>query len=973
MGWQDAPIVSKGAAGANTPAWARAPVIAGAAPPPEMAAPPQNTDILGNFMQRRPDGQLVIPAREQTVPSLSTQSLPGFIGTNVMNSVEDVARPLAGGVRNLVAGVAGVPADIAEALGGERSPMIDSFIDNLPVVEQNGMGGELLQAITQYAPIAMKAASAIPSAAKEAPKYAKIGTGALKTGAAAFADMLATDPDQASTIGDLLEGSYTDIQTPKIGAKGEVIPGDSNLTKRVKVGAETPLAEGVVKGAKYLWDGIGTISDINKARVNPVRQRELAEKLVMQSASNPEKAAADIAATRATVDPNDAFKPTGPEASKDIGLLQLQRGVAQDPRMVTRQQGNAEATVKTFDEATQRTDPTGGNRDAISTAARADAESQLAPVTEDLARSERRGTQIDRRIATQADELDAQRAAGPSASERIAEADRAARGKVTTTKNELYDTSRVDPEGKLVAESNDFLAQIDNIKEKPGAVDSGLPASIKVELERIRPQNADAPPMEIIDGETGRVLNPKEPTTMSFEYLSNLRSSISEAISTARAAGKGARVDNLVKLKDAVNAQIDNFANSADPAAREAAGRLGEANQYFKETASPLLREGTGGKLTQAERSGKPVPDTEVAGKYLGRGGAARERVADFNRMIAQVDDPKGVETAARDWLVSDLARSVDGKLTPERVERWMKNKDVAEILDGRPEVRKEVGQMLNRIRAKSGVKKKIEQEILDKTASVKRTQKEINESALGSFLDKSDPYEEVGKILQGSNSRQRMRQLVTAAKKDTTGEAMNGVKDAVKTWMRQKVLTSKAATGRTLESGAKKPSFGELDEIINTMNDNNVRGVLEDIYGANSPELRNLDKVRKQLEITSRQERVAGTSNSSTKPIEENAKRTTTTLSAILAQNFRQNRMLNLAASWLPDHSQEAVKQFMIEIVLDPQMSETLMLRQTEENIPKITEAMRSYIANNIAGSGEDRREDNQKDDTLEKIKGDE
>ncbi len=954
MGWQDAPIVSKGA-GTNTPAWARAPIVAGAAEP-QMPEPPQNIDVLGGFMQRRPDGQLVIPAREQPVPSLSNQSLPAFLGTDIMNNVEDVVRPLAGGVRNLVAGVAGVPADIAEAMGGERSPMIDSFINNLPVVEQNGMGGEILQAITQYAPIAMKAASAIPSAAKEAPKYAKIGTGALKTGAASLADMLATDPGQASTIGDM------------VGGPTEINPEDDGLTKRLKVGAETPLAEGVVNLGRGVKNAVDTLLDINKARVNPVRQKELAEKLVMQSASDPEKAAADIASTRAQVEPTDAFKPTGPEASKDIGLLQLQRGVAQDPRMVARQQANAEATVNTFDEATRRVAPDGSNRDAISAAARADAESQLAPVQEDLARSERRGTQIDRRIAAQTEELDAQRAAGPSASERIAEADRAARNKVMTIKNELYDTGRVDPEGKLVADSTDFLSQIDNIKEKPGAVDSGLPANIKVELERIRPQAPDTPRVDIIDGETGRVLNPKEPTTMSFEYLSNLRSSISEAISTARAAGKGARVDNLVKLKDIVNAQIDNFANSADPAAREAAGRLGEANQYYKDTASPILREGTSGKINQAERSGRPVPDTEVAGKYLGRGGAARERVADFNRMIAQVDDPKSVEAAARDWLVSDLARSVDGKLTPERVERWMKNKDISEILDGRPEVRKEVGQMLNRIRAKSGVKKKIEQEILDKTSTVKRTQKEINESALGSFLDKSDPYEEVGKILQGSNSRQRMRQLVTAAKKDTTGEAMNGVKDAVKTWLRKKVLTSKAATGRTLESGAKKPSFGELDEIINTMNDNNVRGVLEDIYGANSPELRNLDKVRKQLEITSRQERVAGTTNSSTKPIEENVKRTATTLSAILAQNFRQNRILNLAASWLPDNSQEAIKQFMIEIILDPQMSETLMLRQTEENLPKITKAMRSYIANNIAGADEDNMKDNRKDDTIPK-----
>jgi len=930
------------------------------APPPgftlDTVTPPQNTDVMGGFMQRRPDGQLVIPKNNRIEPDLGGMSLPEYLGRGIVNTGEDVARALTGGFRNILAAGVTLPDDIAQALGDEPSQSIDSFTKNLPIVEQNNWAGDVGQTITQYATPAVGAAGLVPSAAKNAPTVAKVASGALKTVAASLADMLVTDPNQASTLGDMIGMGPTEID-----------PGDSNLMKRVKVGAETPIAEGVMSLVKGTGKAIKGVWDVNKARVDPAVQKQIAEKLVMQSASDPAKAAADIAATRAMVDPNGAFKPTGPESSKDIGLLQLQRGVAQDPRMVARQQSNAEATVNTFGEATQLTSPNKTNAGNLKKAVKDMGERVVYPAQQDLAQAEQRGAQIAQKIQTQAEELAAQKAAGPSASAQIAEADQAARQKVTQTKNELYDTSRVDPEGKLVADSADFLTKTDNIKEKPGAVDSGLPANIKVELERIRPQSPDAPPVDIIDGETGRVLNLKEPTTMSFEYLSNLRSSISEAISTARAAGKGARVDTLMQLNNEVNAQIDNFASSADPAAREAAGRLAEANQYYKDTASPILREGTGGKLTRAEQAGQPVAPTEVGRAYLGKGPAARERVADFNRMLAQVDNPKDVETAARDWLVSDLARTVDGKLTPERIQKWMENKDVAEILNGRPDVKKEVGQMLNRIRAKSGVQKKIEQEILDKTAAVKKKQNKVNESALGAFLDTRDPYAEVGRVLNGEGPvRQDMRKLRFAASQDSTGEAMNGLKDAVKTWMRKKVLTSKAATGRTLESGAKKPSFGELDEIINTMNDNNVRGVLEDLYGANSPELRNLDKVRNQLEIMSRQERVQGSTGSSTKPIEENTKRTTTTLAAIAAQNFRQNRMLNIMASWLPDQSQQAIKDFMIEMILDPRMSETLMLKQNEANMARIEKELRTYVTNNVLGSGEDRRQDNQKDDTM-------
>jgi len=938
----------------DTPMPTPAPVIAAA----------QNADVLGGIMQRRPDGQLVIPAREQTQPSLSTQSIPAFIGTNLINNAEDLARPLAGGVRNMVAGVVGIPADIAESLGGSRSPTIDALIQNLPVVEQNGLGGEIGQAVTQYAPAAMTAASLVPSASRNAPAFVKGVANAAKVAAASLADMLVTDPNQAATVGDLLNMGPTNIQE-----------GDTSLAKRIKTGAETAIVEPVVNLARGAGGAIGKFIDVNKARTDPVRQRQLAEQLVMRSALDPEKAAQDIAATRASVDPTDTFKPTGPEASKDIGLLQLQRGVANDPRMVERQQANMESTINTFEQGAARTDPTGANFPSITKTAENAAQQQLAPVQADLAQAQQRGAQIDKRIQTQAEQLDAQRAAGPSASEQIAEADRAARQKVTQTKNELYDTTRVDPEGRLVADSTNFLAQVDNIKEKPGAVDSGLPANIKVELERVRPQTPDTPHVDIVDGETGRVLNPKEPTTMSFEYLSNLRSSISNAIADARAANKGARVDTLTQLKNIVNQQIEDFANAADPAAREAAGRLSEANQYFKETASPLLREGVGGKLTKAEQAGRPVPDTEVGRAYLGRGAAPRERVADFNRMLAQVDDPKAVETAARDWLVSDLARTIDGKLTPERVDRWMKNKDIAEILDGRPDVKKEVGQMLNRIRAKSGVKKRIEQEILDKTAAVQRTQKEINQSALGAFLPPTkegaspDPYEAVASILRSkTNVRQKMRQIAAAAKEDSTGEALEGLRDAVRLYIKEKAMPTRGATQLTLETASDKIDFKQLKQA---MSDNEIRGVLEDLYGAQSKEMRNFDKVLKEIEISTRPERVAGTTNSSTKPIEENIRRTGTTLAQIMGQNFRQSRILNLAVSYLPDNSQEAVKQFMIDIILDPKMSETLMLRQTEENIPKIEKALRTYISNNVAGADEDSRKENQKGDNIPQAQG--
>ena len=168
--------------------------------------------------------------------------------------------------------------------------------------------------------------------------------------------------------------------------------------------------------------------------------------------------------------------------------------------------------------------------------------------------------------------------------------------------------------------------------------------------------------------------------------------------------------------------------------------------------------------------------------------------------------------------------------------------------------------------------------------------------------------------------------------------------KDAVRTWMRGKILTSKAATGRSLETGSKKPSFGELDEIINTMNDGNVRDVLEDIYGKGAKELKNLDRVRTQLEIMSRQERTQGTTNSSTKPLSGNAKRTDMVLAALVSSNYKQNRILNYISAMMPDSSKSEIDKVVIDIILDPDMTETVLRRQTEESLPEIKKSLRTY-----------------------------
>lgn len=939
MGWRDAPIVDSGQT--STPKWMSAPLADDAArmnaiEPGEQPAPqePGLAERLG--LSRDETGQLSIPVGQEARPDIGTQLLPEFLARSLYDTAVGVARPVVGGVRNAAVGVASLPFDIADYFGMDGAGDIaESIQKNVPRIEQRGTMGEIGQTLTQYAAPAGLAAKAVPAAEAGAGLLSQILHGIGKIAAAGTADAVVTDPSQASTIGDLLGAGPTRID-----------PEDSALAKRAKVGGETLAVQPVVEAASALGRTGKGIYDIRKSKNDPVAHRKMAEDTVGRSALDPEQALADMEMARAAIDPDGGFRPTGPEMTKDVGLLQLQRGVAQDPKMVSRKQKNEENTISKFREATDPlnlTDPTGA---PITRAARNQVDEEIAPLRADVEAAKRRAEAVDQDIAWMADDLETKRYGKANASESIANVDAQTRAKVQAEKNKLYDPKEIDPEGALVMDSEDFLARVSDIKPEPGAVDSGIPQKIQAEIDKIRP------PEEGVDA---------KPEPMSFSYLSNLRSSVADAIKTARAANEGARVKSLTRLKDEINAEIETFAGIGDPLAQDAVSRLQGANEYYKTTASPLLREGVGGDLTRAEKTGRPVPPTEVAGKYIGSGPASRERVADFNRMKAQAGNPAQLETDARDWIISDLANFVGGKLTPERVERWMKNPDTAEILNGVPAAKKEIGQMLNRLQAKSGVKKQIENDILAAAEKVAKKEKEIKMDALGSFLETKDPYAEIGSIMNSKGGvRQKMRRVLAAAKKDTTGDAVDGVKDAVRTWMRGKILTSKAATGRSLETGSKKPSFGELDEIINTMNDGNVRDVLEDVYGKGAKEIKNLDRVRTQLEIMSRQERTQGTTNSSTKPLADNARRTDMVLAALVSSNYRQNRILNYISAMMPDSSKAEIDGMIVDIILDPDMTETVLRRQTEESLPEIKKSLRTFITNNLLGDSEEQAKKN-------------
>lgn len=936
MGWQDAPLAGKPVGGAVTPepAWARAPVVGAAAAPAEPVAPVPQTDEMVSSMfglKREPSGQLYFEAPVSKTPQeLAHMPLYESIPTDLSQTFGGGVRAVAGGIRNTVAGVASLPADIAEALGGERSPMIDSFIHNLPEIRQEGTAGEIAQAVTQYAPAAVAGASLVPNVAKDAPKYIKLGAGVVKTGMAALMDMLVTNPDQASTLGDLLGTGPTAIQ-----------PDDSNLTKRVKVGAETPVGEaviGAVRGVKNAGVGIKNIYDIKGKTAERLQDAANAD-----PASSARQAAQQIAQTQAAI-PDPGFKPLTGESTTNVGLLQMQKGLAEETPLVSQRKANEENLAQQFGGTIQGS---GVDRSPeLRQAVEGEAAGMVAPARQQLETSNKALADAEGQLKSLAEDTARAKGGKTAASENIDATFRQVNDNLTKAKNELF--RAVDPDGALKKDGSDFVARVENVRLEEGQAKEALPSEIVKDVASLKENGNE----------------------VSFRFLVNMRQRLSDEIGAARAANQGARVDKLLQIKTAVNDEINSFAEGVGA---EDAARLGEAFDFYADTFAPTLKEGQAGKMRQAVQSNRPgvAPPSATASKFLAPGMGQKERAQSLKKVLAQAETPEEGLASVRGYLISDMAESVtDGQtINAEKLTAWTdKNR---EVLNEFPEVRKEIAQLQNRVRAGSTVKKQIEQDVLAATEGLKRTEKEVAQSALGTVLNTKDAGETnaaVAKVLNGDNKVQRFKQLKAAASKDASGKAMEGLRNAVGDWMESKAYTAKSGEGRTLETASKKPSFNGIETLLE---DKTNKEIIESMF--EGKDLQALRQVRSKLEVMSRLGRVKGTIGSDTAGNQQ-AREAVDGLTFIATSSWRANKALRLALSALPPgvDPETHVQKMLVRAMADPELARTLLLKPVGKDAKKFELGIRTYITNNVIGTGEDRRQANEEDGKIPPNTGD-
>jgi len=886
--------------------------------------------ILGPLYQE-PSGQTYLDfykGQEQPDPGrplggpleLAANTVGGAV-----QSVGNLAGAVAGGLRNAAVGIATAPADIISALGSDKyQPLAEGMRNYVPEIRQPNAASELVQTGTQYIPAALYGGGLAQTATRTAAPWVQTTASML---GASLADMLATVPEQASTLGDFFGFGPTAIN-----------PEDSNMTKRVKVGAETAFAEPLVKGVMYSASKAKDVATTAKNTFWPSAKNtaQAAAETLQNVTANPQKAVANIEQVQAEYGSDPNFKPLMGDASADPGLARVQKTLKnRNPAMANQQLANQDTLAQDYKNVLE---PSGqDNTGALRSAMESDIQARVAPQEEQLASLTKQLDDVDTELQNIAQDTARAKGMKVPASEAMYTEFRNVDDKLTQAKNALYDV--VDPNGALVKDAGDFVDKITAIEKRPL-------------------QSADAVPSDII-GDVGKLVDPETGVSqISFRDLVDMRQRVSDAIGIARREGKGATIKNLMPIKQMVDDEIATFGAQIGPENTQAVGRLAAAQDNYANVFAPTLKTGVAGKFRDQIRGPLPPAPSTTGARFISGTSGQKERVASLTRVLENADNPAQAKAAVRDYAISDMAETVvsGSKIRLESLDDWIESN--AELLKQYPDIQREVAQLRNRVSSGSTAKKALELDIENQAKTLAQTQKEVAASPQNTVLASENQVEAVGKVLAGNNARQKMRQLITTAKKDTSGKALQGLKDAVKQWNYNR-LTQKGVTFSGGADNVRKLSFANLVDAETGNKD--LMSILEDIYGAGSKEIQVLRQGRKKLEILTRSDRLGESAGSITQPLKQTEADFESVLSLAVSNNFRQYRIFNIVFGNLNNPTQ-AVEKMLADAMVDPELMKTLLLKPIPKNIPKVTANLRTYVANNILGDDENSAKKNQK-----------
>ena len=287
-------------------------------------------------------------------------------------------------------------------------------------------------------------------------------------------------------------------------------------------------------------------------------------------------------------------------------------------------------------------------------------------------------------------------------------------------------------------------ALADFVAETPRAQQDDIPAIAKRLLGRT--DGVDVSPSQIGDDDT----------------VAELHGLYSELRRVARTAVSGTNQNkNLARISNNLADSILRDLGAVD-ASSPAGVAINEA-RTFSRALNETFSEGTVGKILQRASGGGDSISPEVAlRKTVGQGGPGGKEAADRIQAAAP-DAGEDVGEFLRGKFV-DSVNAPDGKFTPATAERFMRSN--RELLAANPELNKELRRALSsrNAAARFSVRNQARQKLIDAQSGPARFNLGPEEKSVLSIISADDPAKAASSV-------------VNAARKDPTGNALNGVK----------------------------------------------------------------------------------------------------------------------------------------------------------------------------------------------------
>ena len=488
----------------------------------------------------------------------------------------------------------------------------------------------------------------------------------------------------------------------------------------------------------------------------------------------------------------------------------------------------------------------------------------------------------------------------------------------------------VDPFDAVKSPVDKITASIRGIRRdrSPAEAAANFPGDIVRAFGKIAPRQTIA--ASPILGPTGVPARSAKilPREASFKDIRAFRSRILDEIrmETSRVPSNRRRVANLVKVRESVDATLDDIAQGSTGASTDAVERLRAANAFHR-AGVDKFRKGPVGRVLRKGRLGEDVvPRSATIGEFFRSGKGSRESVDALNRTLGENAIP-GVEDFVADEIFAKTV-GTNGRIDPQRLKRWMTQN--RQPLAAFPTVRQKL------------VKIEDAERLVNERIGLRaKSAADVEKGALGLVLNR-DPETVTKGLLSSGDATQRVHNLANLVKGNK--EAQAGLKRAIWDNMTDTFERGPLAKRRDITGSP----FLRPESMIDFVR-RHAKTLRASGYTPN--DISRLKTIATSAEIARRGPSVGF-------PRQQDPKELTLGLNQLLSRFYGiargvvsprfvisevGSRMVN---SFISKLSRERVETLLDAALVDPELAKTLLLKPTNENASKIVNRLAAFLA---------------------------